>query len=226
MRSHDPIFGHTSQCGRSGHGAARLLAAAALLALAAGCATANAATPTRAPAATASQPPPSPATAMPPGMVMAPSSQQPGTAQTNAPSPTALMVCGPEIGGDVKAALGLPTAPKTTTIWSERLFTCTYHLPAGSLVLSVKESPDTASANTYLQALRRRWGTAHALTGALGLGDPGYETPDGRVAILKDDKTLQVDATGLPTASGPNRLSRSDLAYEIATDVIGCWNGQ
>ncbi len=41
--------------------------------------------------------------------------------------------------------------------------------------------------------------------------------------FLKDDKTLTVDATRLPATNGPADLSRSDLAYQIATDVIGCW---
>lgn len=221
MRSHKPM----PRRGPRDHGAARLLAVAALSITVAGCATANTAAPPRPPGGAVSDSPTSPAASMPPGMVMAPSSQPPGTTRTSAPSATSLMICGPEIGGDVKAAVALPTPPKTTNTWADQLFTCTYHLPSGLLVLSVKESSDISAGNAYFQALRRRWGTTRALTGALGLGNPGYETPDGAVAILKDGKTLQVDATGLPAASGPSRLSRSDLAYEIATDIIGCWNG-
>lgn len=225
---------------RHEHHTARLLTAVALSTLVAGCAAANAATPNGATPNRAAAPAPSGAATasgapmtsdMPMPMRMSqgtqtPGTQSPGVMGSTTPSATALMVCGPEIGNDVTAILALPSAPRTTATWNDRLYTCTYHVPSGSLVLSVKESPDTTSANTYFAALRQRWGTTRTLTGSLGLGNPGYETPNGAVAILKDDKTLQVDATGLPPASGPNHLSRTDLAYEIATDIIGCWNGK
>ena len=44
--------------------------------------------------------------------------------------------------------------------------------------------------------------------------------------FLKDDKTLEVDPRGLPSGLGPNRLSRGDFAYQLATDVLGCWTGK
>ncbi|MFF3976434.1 hypothetical protein [Streptomyces sp. NPDC001828] len=67
-------------------------------------------------------------------------------------------------------------------------------------------------------------GTTTQLTAAQDLGNPGYESPGGTVVILKDGKTLRVDATGMPTASGPHKLSRAELAYEIASDILGCWS--
>jgi hypothetical protein len=48
---------------------------------------------------------------------------------------------------------------------------------------------------------------------------------DGAAVFLKDDKTIRVDATGLPARDGPSGDSRTDLAYTIATDILACWAG-
>ncbi|MFC1415828.1 hypothetical protein [Streptacidiphilus cavernicola] len=203
-----------------------LVAASALTALAAaGCASTNTPTPatTGAPAPTSA--PSAPGTAMPPGMSMSPGMQMPGTAtQAAGPSATAVMVCGTEIQQDVTKILALGSKPATTSSWADHLYTCTYHLPTGPLVLSVKESPDTATATAYFDALRKQLGVTTPLTPAQSLGNPGYESAGGTTVVLKDGKTLRVDATGMPAASGPNQLSRSDLSYEIATDILGCWS--
>lgn len=149
----------------------------------------------------------------------------PTTAQASGPSAAARMICDPEIRNDVEVILGLKTAPETTTTWADQIYTCTYHLPTGRLVLTVKESPNSDSADAYFSALRRQTPMASSLTGAKGLGNPGYESPAGVVVILKDGKTLKVDATGMPPVSGPNLIARADLAYEITTDILGCWTG-
>jgi hypothetical protein len=145
---------------------------------------------------------------------------------TAGPSASALMVCGTEIKGAVETILAASPAPTTTATWTDHLYTCTYHLASGTLVLSVKESPDTASAHTYLTTLQHQLDSTTPLTGSQGLGFPGFQDATGDVVILKDDKTLHVDATGLAAASGPSKLSRADVAYEIATDILGCWTGK
>jgi hypothetical protein len=156
---------------------------------------------------------------------MPPGAQMPGMTQAAAgPSASALMVCGPEIQSAVTTALGLHTPPTTTATWVDHLYTCTYHLPSGQLVLSVEEAPDATAANAYFTALRQQLGSTRPLTGTEGLGNPGYESAGGTVVILKDGKTLKVDATGMLATSGPNMTSRADLAYEIATDILGCWS--
>ena len=204
--------------------------AVALSALAGGCASANAGTGAAVAAGavtsiTTQAPPPTTTTSTSSDMSMAPGAPVPDTTQTaDGPSASALMVCGPEIQKAVTAALGLHATPITTTTWADHLYTCTYHSSAGQLVLSVEESADTAAANAYFATLRGQLGSTHPLTGAQGLGNPGYESPRGTVVILKDGKTLKVDATGMPVTSGPAMTSRSDLAYEIATDILGCWS--
>ncbi|SEM18374.1 hypothetical protein [Streptacidiphilus jiangxiensis] len=197
--------------GRRGARTYGLAATAAVAALAAGCAgTAHT-------SASPARPPASLSASMPTGMRM-PAGQAAG------PSASALMVCSPEIRKDVTNILAPSRAPTTTTTWTGHLFTCTYHLPTGRLVLSVEESPDTATATAYFDALRTHLGHTTALTAAQALGNPGYESADGTVVVLKDGKTLRVDATALPAASGPHQLSRADLAYEVASDILGCWN--
>ncbi|WP_152648261.1 hypothetical protein [Streptacidiphilus anmyonensis] len=209
-----------SRSRRRGSRLRMLASAAALAALAGGCASATAVTAaTTGAAASTSAPPPSPGTSVPPGTRM------PNPGQAGTPSTTARMVCSPEIRNDVTRILAPPKAPTTTSTWTDHLYTCTYHLPTGHLVLTVKESPDAASANAYFASLRSHLGPTTPLTVAQALGNPGYESAGGTVVVLKDGMTLRVDATGMTAASGPHHLSRADLAYEIASDILGCWNG-
>ena len=181
----------------------RLLAAVSVTAAMAGCASAKAATPAA----------PAPSTS--------------SAASTAAgPSASALMVCGTEIQTAVETILAATPAPTTTATWTDHLYTCTYHLGSGTLVLSVKESPDAPSANAYLSTLKQQLGSTTPLTGSEGLGNPGFQNAAGHVVVLKDDKTLHVDATGLPATSGASKLSRADVAYEVTTDILGCWTGK
>jgi hypothetical protein len=41
--------------------------------------------------------------------------------------------------------------------------------------------------------------------------------------FLKDNMVLRVDATRLMLSGGARSASRSEVAYEVATDVMGCW---
>lgn len=189
--------------------ALKLLAAVSVTAAAAGCASAKATTPAA----------PAPSTSP------TSSASAPGSAASG-PSASALMVCGTEIQGAVETILAATPAPTTTTTWADHLYTCTYHLSSDTLVLSVKESPDAASANTYLTTLQHQLGSTTALTASEGLGNPGFQDTAGNVVVLKDDKTLHVDATGLAAASGPSKLTRADVAYEVTTDILGCWTGK
>jgi hypothetical protein len=197
----------------------RLGLLASLSILVAGCATTEAASP--------------PGQSMPPGMVMSPGESMPGMVPTldappssaGTPSASAQLVCGAEIKGDVAMILGLRAAPATTTTWKDHLYTCTYHLAGGPLVISVQESPDVRTADTYFTTLRGQLGTTRSLVGLEGLGSPGYDTPDGKVVVRKDDTTLQVDATAMPADIGQHHQTRADLAYEVASDILGCWNG-
>ncbi len=217
----------------------RLLAAALLLA---GCA----ATPARpatiagtvsaAAIAAAPQSPASagPASTAPPAKALptaAPANPKPRNAAPATPSlgakqekPTAaaLMVCGDDIKGKVKQVLALPTAPRVTSTFSNQIYTCTYHLPVGPMLLSVQHSPTKSSAQQYFSTLRRHLPPTRPL---IGLGDGAYATTTGVAVVIKDNETLTVDTTKLPAIFGTNQQHRTDLANEIASDVLGCWTG-
>jgi hypothetical protein len=141
---------------------------------------------------------------------------------TAGPSATASMVCGDEIRGDIRTALALPAAPVGRSTWADSLFTCTYPLSWGPLVLSVKESPTDAAARAWFTAGRA--GLAGAQD-APGLGEGAYAGPAGTVVVIKDNDVLTVDTTGLPVEFGPRHQRRTDLAYEVASVVLGCWTG-
>jgi hypothetical protein len=140
------------------------------------------------------------------------------------PSASAKMVCSDEIRDSVTSLLKLSSRPEPVDHWANNHYTCTYHLPAGSLVLSVQDSPDVATGRAYFTKLRHGLRHTRPLGALQSLGLPAFETADGSVAFLKDGKTLQVDATGLPARVGPHHSPRINLAYTLATDVIACWS--
>lgn len=142
--------------------------------------------------------------------------------QDTAPSATAKMVCGDDIRGQVSKVLKLGAAPVTRSSWANQLYTCTYSLPMGPMVLSVKQSASRAEAAKYFAGLRPSVGHTES---SPGLGEQAYSTGTGIVVVIKDNMTLEVNTTKLPAVFGSDGQRRSDLAYEVASDVLGCWTG-
>ncbi|SDJ28338.1 hypothetical protein SAMN05444157_2630 [Frankineae bacterium MT45] len=205
----------------------RLRAAALLLGgaiLLAGCASSQAdpaATPapaggTRAPAGMSM----SPGMVMPDGSTMGVPTPLPAAA--TGPSEAAREVCSTEIRNDIAQVLALKSIAAPSATWSNHVYTCTYRLPMGTFVLSVTESTTPAAAQAFAATLRTRLSDAHSVA---GLTTTAFATPDGRLALVKDNDTLQVDATKLPAQFGSQGEKRSDFAYEVASDVLGCWTG-
>jgi hypothetical protein len=163
----------------------------------------------------------------------APTSSTPGSTPTDAgavfgpaaPSKSALMICGNEIRGAVATILALHTPAPARASWVSHTYTCAYQLPVGPLVLSVKDSQDVPAARQYFKTLGEHLGPTKTLTGQAALGLSGYETSTGTVVFLKDNRTLIVDATRLPLRVGPQKTSRTTLAYQIAAAVMECWTG-
>jgi hypothetical protein len=168
------------------------------------------------------------------GMTMGPGESMPGMTnpadpssdggKSDLPSDAARLVCGTEIARNIEKLAALTATPEGTATWADGLYTCTYQLPAGPLVLSVKDSTDLSVGRTYFASLRNRLGDTRPLHGLEALGLPAYETRDGEAVFLKDGKTLLVDATELTEDVGPHEAGPAEVAYEIATDVIGCWS--
>ena len=132
------------------------------------------------------------------------------------------MVCSDDIRDQVRTVLQLTAPAPVRSSWQDQLYTCTYTLPMGRMVLSVKESASKPEARKDFEALRGTLGRTEPL---LGLGEQAYGTTTGIAVVLKDNMTLRVDTTGLPPVFGAQQQRRTDLAYEIASDVLGCWTG-
>lgn len=148
---------------------------------------------------------------------------QTAAAVPEGPSAAATMVCGEETRANIVRVLSLPSDPDTTNSWTDRLYTCTYGLPAGPLVLSVKEASDPQAARAYFEGLQQKTVGAVPVEGMANLGFPAFQTPVSAV-FAKDNFVLTVDAAALPDALGPHDVSRDALAYQIATAVLACWS--
>lgn len=159
---------------------------------------------------------------MAPGMVMPDGSVMGAAPGAAKPPALAVMVCGDEVRSDITKVLSLPSQPATASTWVDQLYTCTYQLPMGPLVLSVKQSADATAAHDYYLASRKRRGST---VDTMGLGTYAYRTGGGTVGLVKDNFTLTIDATGLPAQFGAQGQKRTDLAYEVASVVLGCWTG-
>jgi hypothetical protein len=154
------------------------------------------------------------------GAVAAPGSN--AEPPTGKPPASAAMICDADIKSKVREALSLAGPPSTEWGWSNGVYTCDYHLPMGRMSLQVTVLSDASQARTMFDADRAR--TLGALPLA-GLGERAYGTKNGTVLVLKDDQILVVDTTQLPQEFGANGQRRTDLAYEVASDVMGCWTG-
>jgi hypothetical protein len=136
--------------------------------------------------------------------------------------PAAQMVCSDEIRGEVADAVKVASVPAPVSAWADHVYTCTYTLPMGRLVLSVSVSPSTAAARDHLGKLRVQLA---ATAPEPGLGQQAYSAAPGTVIAVKDNMVLTVDTTGLPDDLGATHEKRLDLARVIAAGVFNCWTG-
>jgi hypothetical protein len=138
------------------------------------------------------------------------------------PPASALMVCNDDIRSKVQQALDLPSEPRTSATWADSVYTCRYDLPMGPMTLAVRVLPGGAQAAARLAADQKTAAGAEPLA---GLGERAWGTPVGNAEVLKDNQILVVDTTGLPAVFGASQQKRTDFAYEVASDVLGCWTG-
>jgi hypothetical protein len=150
------------------------------------------------------------------------SSAHPAATAAGTPPENASMVCSDEIRGKVQQVLKLPALPTVHSTWIQQVYTCTYDLPVGPMVLTVRVAATKAEADAAFQARQKATAGATSLD---GLGDHAYATPEGTATVIKDAMTLTVDTTALPAVFGPDQQKRTDLANEVASDVLGCWTG-
>jgi hypothetical protein len=200
------------------HVASAALAAVAVLLT--GCASAQSDSPSHPPSPAMEQM--TPGMVMPDGSTMGAPAPSATAAGSSGPSAAAQMICSADIRSAITTVLKLPSAPVARSSWVNHVYTCTYQLPMGELVLSVTESGTEASANAYLEGLRQRLGAQPLI----GLTPLAYGTGDGVVVLVKDTDTLRVDASRLPRQFGDQGQKRADFAYELASDILGCWTGE
>jgi hypothetical protein len=166
--------------------------------------------------------PPATGSPGPSNVVAVPASGSNAGPPTGNPPASAAMICDADIKSKVREALGLAGPPSTEWRWSDGVYTCDYHLPMGRMSLQVTVLAGAPQASTLFDADRGRTLGAQPLA---GLGERAFGTDNGTVVVLKDNQVLVVDTTRLPEEFGANGQRRTDLAYEVASDVMGCWTG-
>lgn len=146
--------------------------------------------------------------------------------RASGPSEAARMVCTGDVVDDVGRIMGRSRTPEPASSWQPPTFTCTFDLEQGPLVLTVHDATDQAAGMAYFQEQRTSAQGATPIKGVYSLGLPAFETSRGTASFVRDGKTLEVDATGLPARDdmgGQHDMSRSEIAYAVATSVLACW---
>lgn len=138
------------------------------------------------------------------------------------PPSNAQMICSTETRNRVAGALNLDTTAAPQSTWAHSVYTCSYPLPMGRLLLSVTVAPSDAAARDTLARMRAQLG---ATRDEPGLGQQAYGTATGTIVAVKDNMVLRVDATGLPDDLGVTHESRIDLAEVVAAGIFDCWTG-
>ncbi len=143
-------------------------------------------------------------------------------ASGDAPSDSAKMICEPDAVAEIAAALGVQTSTPPTAAWSNRVYSCRYAYPNGTMVLSIEEFTDEATTTAYFTQARQGL-TSH--TPLKVIGQDGFAGPDGSLYVRKDFKVLHVDVSALPDHMGQPPLTRGDAAFTVAAVIMTCWTG-
>ena len=124
-------------------------------------------------------------------------------------------VCQPMVANGIVEFLGGPLPAPQHGGWAGHVYTCTYPLAGGRLVLTVTQLRNRAAAATAYNRLAQA--AAHR-TRLNGLGNAAYQAPDGTLVARKDQFVLDADPTGAPSGIRP-----ADLAFAAVVAVMGCW---
>ena len=133
------------------------------------------------------------------------------------------MICEPEAQHDIAGTLGVKTTRALEPTWVAHDYSCRYVYDHGVMRLSVKQLPDDASTNRYVDGLAEQLGKRETLQ---GLGQGAFTTSNNSVVVRKDDKVLVVDVHGLPAEFGNPPDTRANVAISVAATIMGCWKGE
>jgi hypothetical protein len=149
---------------------------------------------------------------------------EPEHESVDGPSEAARMTCAGQVVTAVTKILALQGDVVPSSTWEKPAFDCIFDVDGRPLVLSVHDATDVEEGEAHFAALRESLPNAEDIEGLLGLGLPSFSTGDGKVAFLRDGKTLSVDATALPDGLGPDGTRTQDqVAYAVASAVLTCW---
>ncbi len=144
------------------------------------------------------------------------------TASPTGASAAAVMVCSTEARADIEEALGVDVSQPPAPTFVDGTYTCRYTYPQGTMTLTVKDLPDAAATDAYVNDARGGLGAVHVLP---ALGDAAFSDDAGTVVVRKDFKVLRVDTRGLPDRFGQPPHSRSTVAVAVAVAIMLCWTG-
>ena len=129
------------------------------------------------------------------------------------------MVCSEDIKDKVKQVLNLPATPATATSTSPTTYSPARTTCRWDLWCLRSDSP-AARRGRYFTAC----GPPSAPPTPSRAGRALLRHPAGTVVVLKDSQTLG-RRHWASQVFGAQHQKRTDLAYEIASDVLGCWTG-
>lgn len=162
---------------------------------------------------------------MPDGSVMK-GAQMPGmgrSASHGEPSPAAAMTCSQETAGAVQRTFAVKQRPVGLDAFADQLYRCTYQLAGGDLRLSVKDLSAAGPGQAYFNQLKADLGPVQPIVGMANFGFPAFQTARGDVVVIKDHKTLWVDASRVSDSDLRHGATRTEAAYAVAAAVIACW---
>ncbi|MGY3128195.1 hypothetical protein ACVWW9_001694 [Agrococcus sp. UYP33] len=146
-----------------------------------------------------------------------------GHASAQGPSEAAEMVCAGQVTDAITAMLDLEGEVSPSSTWNEPMFTCSYDVDGAPLTLSVHDATALAVGEAHFAELQATTEGARDIEGLLALGMPSFTNDAGIVSFLREGKTLLVDATRLPDELAGGTMTRSEVAYAVASAVLVCW---
>lgn len=147
----------------------------------------------------------------------------PAASPSSGPSAAARLVCSAEAAEDIEGALGAATTGPPQATWADHTYSCPYTYASGTMLMSVKELPDTAAVAAYFSAAQVAAGRSTVLQ---GMGEAAFGVADGSVYVRKDLTVLHVDVSKLPAHFGKPTRTRTQVGKTVATTILICWKEQ
>jgi hypothetical protein len=118
---------------------------------------------------------------------------------------------------NVRRALRLDTARATDESWAGGIYTCTHHLSPDETTVSNTVFSEPGAAHDHMAT---QWGATAGHGRWPGWARRPMAAAAASPSSSRTPRSSPVDTTGLPTRLGANDQRQSDLAYEIASDVL------